>query len=60
MTTVRYVTRLKDHPLRGRTGVVVARSHGPGPRNELVRLEDGRLVVAPWGNWRAVRGGDLE
>lgn len=25
---------------------------GGGPQNELVRLDDGTLVVAPWGNWR--------
>ena len=49
-----YVSRDKSHPLRGRQGVVLIRARGPGPRNELVRLDNGALVVAPWGNWRKV------
>lgn len=53
-----YVSSDHTHPLRGATGTLVARSLGKrrdglrGPANELVRLDDGRLVVAPWGNWR--------
>lgn len=50
-----YVSRDKSHPLRGRQGVVLIRARGPGPRNELVRLDDGRLICAPWGNWRRVK-----
>lgn len=26
-----------------------------GPRAELVKLDDGRLVIAPYGNWRGVK-----
>ena len=49
---VRYVSKDRDHPLRSLQGTVLARGYGPGPRNELVLLDDGRRVVAPWGNWR--------
>ena len=52
MTRVKYVNRDHGHRLYGQTGVVLIRSPGPGPRNELVRLDSGELVVAPWGNWR--------
>jgi len=55
MTRVRYVNRDHNHPMYGKEGVVLVRGRGPGPRNELVRLDDGRLVVAPWGNWRKVK-----
>ena len=55
-TRVRYVSRDQAHPLRGLRGTVLVRARGPGPRNELVRLDDGRRVVAPWGNWRAEKG----
>ncbi|GEA16301.1 hypothetical protein E308F_25450 [Moorella sp. E308F] len=53
---VRYVNREKSHPLYGQAGTVQARARGPGPRNLLVKLDDGELVVAPWGNWRMARG----
>ncbi|QGP94125.1 hypothetical protein MGLY_35500 (plasmid) [Neomoorella glycerini] len=52
---VRYVNRDKSHPLYGQAGTIQVRARGPGPRNLLVRLYDGNLVVAPWGNWRIVR-----
>lgn len=32
------------------TGEVVAAARGPGPRNALVRLDGGRLVVVGGGN----------
>ena len=53
---VRYVNRDKSHPLYGQTGTVQVRARGPGPRNLLVMLDNGILVVAPWGNWRMARG----
>lgn len=31
---------------------IVAFSTGPGPRNVLVRLPDGKLTVVPAGRWR--------
>jgi len=49
---VKYVNRNHNHPLYGATGTVLVRAKGPGPRNVLVKLDNGRLVVAPWGNWR--------
>lgn len=56
MTRVRYVGRIPpDNPLRGKEGIVLVRSRGPGPRNELVLLDDGTLVNAPWGCWRRVK-----
>ena len=51
---VKYVNRNRVHPLYGKEGIVMVRAKGPGPRNILVRLDDGRMVVAPWGNWRKV------
>lgn len=36
-------------PLRNLSGVVAAASRGPGPRNHLIRLDDGRSVVVPAG-----------
>lgn len=35
-------------------GSMVRRRKG-GPKAELVRLDDGRMVVAPYGNWRKAR-----
>lgn len=50
---LRYVNRDHSHPLYGATGVMRVRSLGKGgPKTELVELDDGRLVVAPYGNWR--------
>ncbi|APC08622.1 hypothetical protein MTJW_14630 [Moorella thermoacetica] len=43
---VRYVNRLKSHPLYGQAGTVQARARGPGPRNLLVMMDNGILVVA--------------
>lgn len=43
--------------LRGKAGTLQAQGRGPGPRNRLVRLDDGTLVVAPWGCWRKAKGG---
>lgn len=37
-------------PLQHRAGEVVAAGRGPGPRNVLVRLDDGTRVVVPVGN----------
>lgn len=55
MTRVRYVNRDHGHRLYGEKGVILARGKGPGPRNCLVRMDTGELVVGPWGNWRAVK-----
>lgn len=55
LTRVRYVNCNHSHRLYGQTGTVLIRAHGPGPRNELVRLDSGELVCAPWGNWRKVK-----
>ena len=52
---LRYVNKDHNNPLYGKTGTCLVRSKGPGPRNQLVRLDDGQLVVAPWGNWRAIK-----
>jgi len=52
---VRYVYRNHGHPLYGAVGTVLAQGYGPGPRNVLVRLDNGQVVVAPWGNWRKVK-----
>lgn len=41
--------------LRGCAGVLLIQARGPGPCNRLVRLDDGRLVVAPWGCWRLAK-----
>jgi len=49
---VRYVNRDHRRRLYGECGMVVIRAKGPGPKNILVRLDSGELVVAPWGNWR--------
>lgn len=50
---LRYVNADHSHPLRGAEGVKVAAStKRGGPRNTLVRLDDGRAIVAPYGNWR--------
>jgi hypothetical protein len=49
---LRYVNRDHSHPLYGRVGTKLAQGRGPGPRNTLVRMDDGTEVIAPWGNWR--------
>lgn len=49
---LRYVNADHAHPLWNQEGEVLVRNTGGGPRNELVRLDSGLLVVAPWGNWR--------
>jgi hypothetical protein len=37
-------------PLHGRTGRVVIRATGPGPRNHGVELDGGGVVAVPCGN----------
>ena len=50
---LKYVNRDHSHPLYSREGVMLVRSLGQGgPKTELVQLDDGRFVVAPYGNWR--------
>ena len=49
---LRYVNRDHGHRLYGQAGVLLVRGTGPGPRNQLVQLDSGEKVVAPWGNWR--------
>lgn len=54
--TLRYaaIKATKQRPaLHLATGDVVAAARGPGPMNALVRLDDGRLVVVPRGNFFA-------
>lgn len=47
---LRYAARVRPFaPLHGRTGVVVIASRGK-PRNHLVQLDGGPLVVVPCGN----------
>jgi hypothetical protein len=41
---------------RGRPVTVVARWSGAGPRNVLVRREDGALVVRPFRGLRRLQG----
>jgi len=48
------VNRDHSHPLYGLEGVKLAQGVGPGPRNTGVRLDDGRTIIAPYGNWRRV------
>jgi hypothetical protein len=43
---------------RGRPVTVLARWNGNGPRNVLVRREDGRLVVRPFRGLRRTAGSD--
>lgn len=49
---VYYVNRDHKHRLYRRPGTVLVRAKGPGPRNMLVRMDSGELVVAPFWNWR--------
>jgi|GEM_PF-5995191 len=51
---LRYVNRDHSHPLYGKTGVKVVQGVGPGPRNCLVRFDDGSEVIAPYNNFRKV------
>jgi acetyl esterase len=43
---------------RGRPVTVLVRWNGNGPRNVLVRREDGRLVVRPFRGLRRTAGSD--
>jgi len=54
VTRLRYVNNDHSHRLYGRCGTKLAQGVGPGPRNVQVRLDDGELVIAPYGNWRKV------
>jgi len=54
MIRLRYVNRDHSHPLYGRIGTKILASHGPGPRNCLVRFDDGTEVIAPYNNFRKV------
>lgn len=38
----------------GSEGIVKVRPRGRGPKNYGVLLDDGRMVVVPWGNLRTV------
>jgi hypothetical protein len=68
---LRYVNKDHNHRLYGQVGTLITRSghhrrstywlkiiYRPttGPRNELVLLDSGEMVVAPWGNWRKAEG----
>lgn len=52
---LRYVNADHAHPLWRQVGDLLVRSGPGGPRNQLVRLDSGLLVVAPYGNWRRVQ-----
>lgn len=43
-------------PHHGRVGHVVARKTKGKPRNHLIRLDDGLLLIVPCGNLRAAHG----
>lgn len=51
---VKYVNKNHNHPLYGKEGIILVRARGK-PKNELVKLDDGTLVVAPYGNWRPIK-----
>ena len=55
MVRLRYVNKDHGHRLYGQAGECLVRGRGPGPRNQLVKLDSGEMVVAPWGNWRKVK-----
>jgi len=55
MVRLRYVNKDHGHRLYGQEGECLVRSRGRGIRNQLVELDSGEMVVAPWGNWRAVK-----
>ena len=42
--------------LRGERVEIVRKWNGPGPRNVLIRYEDGRLVVRPFRGLRKIVG----
>lgn len=52
---LKYVNKDHNHLLYGKTGTCLVKGKGPGPRNLLVKMDDGQFIVAPWGNWRRVR-----
>jgi len=54
MIRLRYVSADHDHRLYGQEGICVARTPGR-PKNQIVLLDSGEKVCAPWGNWRAVK-----
>ncbi len=54
MIRLRYVSADHDHRLYGQEGICVARTPGR-PKNQIVLLDSGERVCAPWGNWRAVK-----
>ncbi len=58
MVKLKYVNKDHSHRLYGQEGHCLARGRGPGPRNQLVMLDNGEMVVAPWGNWRKAGDND--
>ncbi len=52
---LRYHNKDHGHRLHLQEGVLLVRATGPGPRNQMVRLDSGEVVVAPYGNWRKVK-----
>jgi len=54
VTRLRYVNRDHSHPFYGKEGEKVCQGRGPGPRNCLVRFDDGQEVIAPYNNFRKV------
>ena len=54
-TLGRYVMIGRTYLERGRPVVVLVRWSGKGPRNVLIRREDGRLVVRPFRGLRLPR-----
>ena len=51
---LRYVNRDHSHRLYGQVGTLLHRTPGR-PRNQIVKLDSGERVCAPWGNWRRVK-----
>jgi len=45
-----YRKSMRCNGLHLATGTVVIVSHGPGPINAEIRLDDGRAVIVPRGN----------
>ena len=54
MVRLRYVNRDHGHRLYGQEGICVARAPGR-PKNQVVLLDSGERVCAPFWNWRKVK-----
>jgi len=52
---LKYVNKDHSHRLYNMQGVCLVRSKGKGPKNQLMKFNNGELVVCPWGNLRKVK-----